>query len=306
MASSPKTGLLDRLIDLGLFEREAKIYLALLHKRNASSAELQRATGIPQTKIYEITRKLAERGFCRMNKAGHKRCFEAIAPEEAFSEPLRRLEKKYKKAEDLRADLVRIYHSVEKCKEPLEYIEILHGKESIHHYYCKLLRSAVRETLGFGRPPYSCDTDEKIREQTKENEAFLARGGASRWVYEVDSLNQDWLKQVFSSQLSKGMQVRITEKLPMKMVIFDTRTVLVTPEDPVLQSDGATIAAIQQRTVAIAYKALFDFFWNQASDVEFWFEPDYKRGRITTTADTKMSKIFPVREVAKPNQGIRE
>lgn len=306
MASRLKSGLLKRLIDFGLFEREAKIYLALLHKRIASSTDLQRATGIPQTKIYEIMRKLAARGFCRIYKTGHKRRFEAIAPDEAFTVPLRLLEKKMKKAEDLLDALAKIHHSAEECTVPLEYIEILHGKESIHQYYCRLLRNAVQETLGFGRPPYSCDTDVKISEQMKENEAFLARGGTARWVYEWDSLQQDWLMKVFSTQLSKGVQIRITEKLPLKMVIFDSRTVLVTPEDPMLQSESDTIAAIQQKTVAIAYKALFDFFWNQASDVGLWLEPSRQSGFTAAREETALSEAVSAHFAAKSRPRMRK
>jgi len=55
--------LFQRLCDHVMSERQAKVYLALLRNGRATSAELQKASGVPQTKIYEITRQLVSQGF---------------------------------------------------------------------------------------------------------------------------------------------------------------------------------------------------------------------------------------------------
>ncbi len=59
------THFLGRLVDLGLSERQAKVYLALLSQKNTMIADLQRSSGVPQTKVYEIVRQLVEMGLIR-------------------------------------------------------------------------------------------------------------------------------------------------------------------------------------------------------------------------------------------------
>ncbi|RJP76597.1 MAG: TrmB family transcriptional regulator [Candidatus Zixiibacteriota bacterium] len=262
--------LLERLVDLGLSEREAKVYLALLSKRSACSADLQKSSGIPQTKVYEIIRRLVRQGYCRERRVGHKRSFEAIDPQTALNFHVQKLEVRLEDASSLKRELTEIFNAGGEVMEPLEYIEILHGKESIHHHYCQLLRNAKREIMGFARPPYTCDTTEKEEEQARENEALVARGGLSLWVYELDD-------QADASHLSlaeffhrRGERIRVAQRLPLKMMVFDGREVLVTQQDPYALTGELTMSIIKQNTVANAYRALFEFFWNQAEEYESW------------------------------------
>ena len=77
---SNHSGLRRCLTDLGMSEREARVYLALLSKRTGAAADLQKISGVPQSKIYEIIGSLVRRGFCTERKAGRKRTFEVIDP----------------------------------------------------------------------------------------------------------------------------------------------------------------------------------------------------------------------------------
>lgn len=259
--------LTERLISLGLSEREAKVYLALLHKGSATAADLQKTSGIPQTKVYEIIRRLVRQGYCRERRAGHKRTFEVIDPQTALAFPIQKLEERIKDAEALKQELAAVFASAGESFEPVEYIEILHGKENIHRHYCRLVHSAQKEILGFGRPPYACDTDSKIEEQALENEALVARGGVSRWVYELDHGRIPPLADFFAE---RGEEIRVIDQLPLKMMIFDSREVLVAQEDPYAPRVELTMAIIKQSIIANAYRALFNFFWNQAEELEKW------------------------------------
>jgi sugar-specific transcriptional regulator TrmB len=272
--------LLEKLGELGLSEREAKVYLALLNKRSATSADLQKSSGIPQTKVYEIIRRLALHGYCRERKVGHKRTFEVIDPQAALALPIQKLEARLKGAHGLKEELGAIYASATEAIEPLEYLEILHGNETIHYHYCQLVHKTQKEILGFGRPPYACDTSEKLREQNREMKALIQRQGVSRWIYQLEGVDPVWPKNMLPDLAENGVQIRVAPLLPLKMMVFDNREVLVAHEDPMILSGDLTMVIIKQSTIANAYRALFDFFWNQAEDLEAYL----RRSRLTASA----------------------
>ncbi|GBD99952.1 sugar-specific transcriptional regulator TrmB [bacterium BMS3Abin07] len=55
--------IIDKLMDIGLSEYEARAYAALLGKSPATAYGLARASGIPTSKIYEILSRLSEKGI---------------------------------------------------------------------------------------------------------------------------------------------------------------------------------------------------------------------------------------------------
>ncbi|MBK7500580.1 MAG: hypothetical protein IPI19_16210 [Ignavibacteriales bacterium] len=55
--SFDSVNLIRKLLDLGLTEREAKLYLTLLGKKTFTALELQQTAKIPRTKILKYCRK---------------------------------------------------------------------------------------------------------------------------------------------------------------------------------------------------------------------------------------------------------
>jgi DNA-binding MarR family transcriptional regulator len=255
------------LTGLGFSEREAKVYLVLLARRSATSADLQREAGIPQTKIYEIIRRLVSQGYCRERRTESRHTFEVVDPTGALNPAIRSLKASLREAQDLSQDLCAIQAQAGQSLEPLDYIHILRGDGKVHQCYCDLTREARREILGFGRPPYACNTPERVLEQTAAMQDFLARGGLSRWVYELDPDNRPWLMQVFIQLRQMGVMPRLAVCLPLKMIIFDSRKVFLQQGE---EADLKTMSAavLSESTVAAAYQSLFEFFWNQGQEFD--------------------------------------
>ena len=67
-----------------------------------------------------------------------------------------------------------------------------------------------------------------------------------------------------------GEDYHIAESLPLKMMVFDRRQVLVAQEDPYAQSGELTMTTIKQGAIANAFCALFDYFWNKSIDLDDW------------------------------------
>ena len=126
-----------RILDLGVTEREAKVYIELLSKKQFTSSELQKSAGIPRTKIYEVLLKMINRGICNERRLGKVKYYEAVEPKKAFQKVLEdyknnyqyELEKKNKIADDLAKTFHRVYEKNKDLESPLEYVEVIKDKE---------------------------------------------------------------------------------------------------------------------------------------------------------------------------------
>jgi HTH-type transcriptional regulator, sugar sensing transcriptional regulator len=271
--------LLETLADLGMSEREAKVYLALLSKRCAPAASLQKLSGVPQSKIYEIIGSLVQQGFFLERKVGTKRTFEIIDPQITLAASFQKLQLRLKNSFKHRKELEKIYGLGEAATEPLEYIEVLRGNENIHHRYCALVNSTSEELLGFGRGPYACDTNDKSAAQNQEERGILHRGGIVRWVYELQLPQDTWLLEDMINLTDGGAGVRIARRLPIKMMIFDRNTLLVADEEPFAEPGELTMSIIKQKTIVNAFCALFEYFWAMATELDEWQSLELHEGQ---------------------------
>jgi len=95
--------ILQTLQRVGLAEKEASIYLALLDMGEATAAKLAERTGITRTLIYEITSRLMERGFVSSIVKEGVRYFSASEPKCLLRELEERTEDLRKIMPDLEA-----------------------------------------------------------------------------------------------------------------------------------------------------------------------------------------------------------
>ena len=191
-------------------------------------------------------------------------------PRNALSFHLPKLETRLENARHLIDDLSARFASSDEVTEPLDYIEILHENDKIHRRYCQLVKSTGEELLGFGRGPYACDTTDKANEQDEEEAGILHRGGKVRWVYEINLPEEEWVLEDLTPLQEKGAGIRIAKSLPIKMMIFDRKTLLVADEEPFTQPGELTMSIIRQKTIVNAFMALFEFFWQQSTELDVW------------------------------------
>ena len=71
-------------VDIGLTEREAKVYITLISGKMFTATDLQQAVNIPRTKIYEVLHKMVNRGICVEKKLGKNKIYEAVEPKLAM------------------------------------------------------------------------------------------------------------------------------------------------------------------------------------------------------------------------------
>ena len=78
-------GIESILEEIGLSKRESKLYLALLELGSTTVGPLQKKSGIPSSKIYEILEKLINRGLASYVIVSGRKNFQASDPEEILA-----------------------------------------------------------------------------------------------------------------------------------------------------------------------------------------------------------------------------
>ncbi|MBV6420010.1 MAG: hypothetical protein DAHOPDDO_01236 [Ignavibacteriaceae bacterium] len=263
---------LRSFIEIGLTEREAKVYMTLLSGKMFTVLELQEAVNIPRTKIYEVLNKLISRNICVEKKLGRNKLYEAVEPQIA----LERVVESYKKDLERKEELINqisqvftpIFQSSKTIVNPLEFIDVMKEKGQIHKRYAACVRSTRREMLTFNKGPYACDTSDRLEEQEDEEFKLLKRGGSCKDIYELQELKEvDWLLASVKKSLKLGQEARVVKKLPIKMLVFDQEKVMFALEQPVPISNELTMIYIEHKQLAEACSMLFYHLWDQGIDI---------------------------------------
>jgi len=262
---------LKTFIEVGLTERESKVYITLLSGRMFTATELQQAVNIPRTKIYEVLNKMVNRGICIEKRLGRNKIYEAVEPKIAMDRVFARyqndLNRKKELIDQISEVFTPIFENSKSIVNPLEFIDVMKDKVQIHKRYINSVRTTKREMLTFNKGPYACDNPERLGEQEDEETRLLKRGGTTKDIYELREFEElDWLLESVKKSLRFGQKARVVEKLPMKMLIFDDEKVMFPLEQPTNVSNELTMIYIEHRQLAEACRILFNHMWDQGKD----------------------------------------
>jgi len=265
-----KLKLLSGLMNLGMNERNAKVYLALLTKKDVSVPMLHKLTGIKQNKLYEVINNLIRAGYCSEKKNGKKRFFNATNPETTIGRELSKIEENLNSGYELKDSLVNLFNNIENIKEPFEYIEIVHGNNNIHNLYLEIMSSSKLELFSFCRPPFVGTTIKKQNEQFEIYSSFLKKGGVGRTIYEVNKDSPPIVFRILKDKTTGDGEFRIAPKLPLKMNIFDKKTLMIADKSVLAGENELSMTIIKEKTTVEGYYTLMEFLWEQSEKFETW------------------------------------
>lgn len=263
---------LRSFVEIGLTEREAKVYMTLLSGKMFTVLELQEAVNIPRTKIYEVLNKLVSRNICIEKKLGRNKLYEAVEPKVALERVLESYKKDLERKEDLINQVSQVFTPVFQSSKsiinPLEFIDVMKEKGQIHKQYTACVKSTKREMLTFNKGPYACDTSDRLEEQEDEEFKLLKRGGSCKDIYELNELKEvDWLLNSVKKSLKLGQQARVVDRIPIKMLVFDQEKVMFALEQPISVSNELTMIYIEHKQLAEACSMLFYHLWDMGKDI---------------------------------------
>lgn len=269
---------INKFVEFGLTEREAKVYMILLTKKIFTASEIQNSVDITRTKIYEILQKMVARGICMERYIGKNKYYEAVEPKTAFQRVFEKyneecrseFEKRNKIKDELIKSLCPVYEKSKNVTSPLDFIEIMKDKDQVQKRYIQTLRESKTDFLTFNKGPYVCDTSDRLDEQVKEESRLIKRGVVCRNIYESGELEgQDWLQAYLKKLIKLGQQARLVKFLPIKMMVSDGKRVILPLQQSTPEGNGLTLLFIEHEGLGTACKSYFNSLWEKSEAVKF-------------------------------------
>lgn len=244
--------MLDKLIEFGLSDKEARVYLALLELGPSSVTDIARRSKVTRTNAYHLLSGLLSHGLASSNEGESKVIFSAEKPERflyMMKGKMLEAERKYKDAEKMMPELQSVFHDPGK-KVKVRYYE---GVEGIISAYEDTL-TARDKILGYASVEYQHSFfpgyfPEYYERRTKKGirvECFLAESVASQKIKDLDKAH-----------------LRVTKIVPKKFAI--------SPEINIYD-DKVAILSLKERfgvivesgEVAEAFRKMFELAYERA------------------------------------------
>jgi len=134
---------IEKLKQIGLNDKESKVYLALLELEDALVSEISDKTKINRSLLYSILAELVDKGLVTYILKNNTRYYRAAEPEKILS----MLKEKEKALQSILPELVALHRP--RAKKPI--VEILEGKEGIKTIFNDVLRVG-QDWYAFGVP----------------------------------------------------------------------------------------------------------------------------------------------------------
>lgn len=266
--------MIRKLVELGIPEKEAGIYWALLQKRELTALEIQKIAHVPRTKVYEITHRMTLRNMCLEKQIGSKKKYQAVDPAKFLngfmSDKEKELNDKRNIADGIKKMAIPAYEQGIKHFDSLENVEIIKDLPSIHERFVSLMKNTKKELIGLGKAPYSHQYDEtRLKEQDDAVHEKVKKGVEVRVVYEIPAKDKlEWTYNQIRKCVKAGEKARVIESLPIKVYIFDERYILMALTNVKSDYDNSRLVMFVVDHPPLAYlgKALFEQLWKQAKD----------------------------------------
>lgn len=247
---------------LGLSTYEADVYQALLKVEQAKVQDLTQVVAVPRPQIYVALGALLDKGLCREIR-GKVTYYAAVAPGTAFRTTLRQEEELLKaKTEGVRA-LDEEHHRLAPESIPPNFVQVLRGRQ-VKHLIDELAAGAKEElliTLKYAQE----QTPKSIAGAVKSETALLERGVRVRCIYEQMSLERPEVRSALSQLAERGEEVRVTQSVPMDMMVFDRRAALFSLT---AQRGGVTVFTFTHPSLVETMRLSFDHLWQQGRDLK--------------------------------------
>lgn len=248
---------IEMLQRIGFNRTEARVYMALLEGNSFKAGEIAIRSGVPRQKVYDALKNLSHKGFCTY-KPGKIQRYSAADPRISIDDYINAQKEQERIREataiELLAKLEAMHKNNKQHFNSLEFIEIVRGRNQIDKRILQLEAETKNTLLGFIKAPY-------VKPPPKINVNNLINKGISlRCIYEIDGWKGcDFLQQ----QIEYGIEARFVEQLPMKMAVYDKKSVLLDFHLP-METPTYTTVVIEQPYFAQLMEMTFNALWKTA------------------------------------------
>ncbi|MFB7025758.1 MULTISPECIES: hypothetical protein [unclassified Streptomyces] len=251
-AAGRREGVEGRLSALGVNPAEERLYRRLLQIGPVSMGGLSAALGQPPAELDPAVRALARRGLVTAAADGSGRWC-ALPPQSAVEPLIRRRERELADARQALLALVAEHTTASRAPQggPVELLD----NAGLTRRWAEVEAAVAKEMLVLSKAPLVRHAD-----RTEEVLTLLERRVECRCVYDRSALDQPGSLRSVNRFHAAGEQVRVADRLPMKMMVADRQVALV-PVGPRLPGSWLMI---RQSDLLDGLVTLFELVWSRS------------------------------------------
>ena len=246
---------------LGLTPDQSRAYGELVTMPSATAAELAERLGCEATEAIRALAALEHEGLVDRSGEDSTR-YVASPPGVTLGARLIRRQNEIRLAEVELAALDELYRTGVADRATADVVDVVRGADAIRQRFEQLQLAAREEVMAFVKAPTALVS---TAENTAEDEA-VARGVRYRVLMEREMLDDEpGLFDHLVGAVAAGEEVRMTDTLPIKLLIVDHEFALVpmgTAEAPV---HGALL--VRRSGLLDALCALYESEWSKATEL---------------------------------------
>lgn len=237
----------ELLAEIGLTERESKVYLALLELGSTTTGPLVKKSKVPNSKIYEILESLHNKGLVSYIIKGKTKYFQSANPKKIlilFKEKERRIER-----------LLPELEAKQLSAKEKQFVEIYEGKKAIFALFHDLIEDSRKNELYYSFSLGKEHEDKQIEIFYKNFGEKRAKKGLIVKIL-ANKETKDIFKKAYSDRLNILKKiVKYTDfNFPQGITIFRNNVVIIDWEN-------LTAILIQSKKIAGEYKRFFEHLW---------------------------------------------
>lgn len=271
--------LLNKLEALGFTTYESKVFLVLMNGFNMTAAEIAEEASIPRTSVYDILKLFVERGYVNEIQTPSKLRYEMIDPDIIEGKLENEFNKKYSDSlKDLKSSFSELRKKYKSKLQEIDTVdvELIKGFNKFRfNKFLNLMKEAKSEMLLMNKMEghVSADLDEV-------SVNFVKAGGVIKSIYEASTnfrfekdgkwvgVTKDDLIKLCEGFEKQGEKIKLAERVPQNMVIFDRQIVYLSLVDSSKPKNNRTDLIIRNKNFAEYMIELFESHWGKSKTVK--------------------------------------
>jgi len=246
------------LESLGVEPDVELVYRTLLGRPGTSAADLAEVVQRPRTEVEQALTTLVDSGLALRSEAG---LYVAAPPSVALGALITERRDGLRMAEQALAALAEEHRAATAGRSIDALIEVVSGVDAIRHRNQQVQQAATAEIRSFVTAPFVAVPPG----QNTAEPAALTRGIRNRAVLEKAVFTEPNATEEVIDSLRRGLELRVVERLPLKLVLADADLALVPLQvDSDLPAGEPGAVLLQRSGLLAALDALFESVWQQA------------------------------------------
>ncbi|WP_426560649.1 helix-turn-helix domain-containing protein [Angustibacter sp. McL0619] len=247
---------------LGLDEAEERAYRWLIELPSGTADDLAGPLGYDVSRAASILSALEAKGLVARSTSGPDR-FVASPPAIALGALFVERQEELRHAQLELDALAAVYRGTASDRTLNEVIDVVRGPQAVAQRFAQLQRTAKSEVQVLVKADFAVVAPE----DNADEDVAVARGVQYRVAVERAMLDRPGAYEGAADSLRHGVLVRVTQSVPIRLVIADRAIALV----PLLATADDDLAGgallIHPSGLLDALQSMFDFVWESASQL---------------------------------------